>query len=177
MTAIAGFCHDGKVWIGGDSAGVAGSDLTVRSDPKVFRNAEFLFGFTSSFRMGQLLRYSLAPPKPVTGQDVYEFMVITFVNAVRECLKAGGYATKDKEAESGGCFLVGYQGRLFSIESDYQVGESQDGYAAAGCGDQIICGALFATQGMEPMQRMNLALAAAERHSSGVRGPFLIETL
>ena len=177
MTAIAGFCHKGKVWIGGDSAGVAGWDLSVCSDAKVFRNGEFLFGFTSSFRMGQLLRYSFSPPKPSVDQDVYGFMVTTFIDAVRDCLKVGGYATKDKEAEAGGIFLVGYAGRLFFIGGDYQVGEMANGYAACGCGDQVVNGALFATVGMEPEKRMKIALSAAERHSAGVRGPFHVESL
>jgi len=177
MTAIAGFIHDGKVWIGGDSAGVSGFDLTRRSDPKVFRNGEFLFGFTSSFRMGQLLRFSLTAPVQTENQDVFEFMCTTFVNAVRDCLKNGGFAKKHNEEETGGTFLVGYRGRLFLIDSDYQVGEPMDGYATCGCGDQACNGALYATSGMAPKKRMNLVLQAAERHSAGVRGPFTIESI
>jgi len=179
MTAIAGFCEQGKVWIGGDSAGVAGFDLTVRADPKVFQNGEFLFGFTSSFRMGQLLRYSFSPPVMAEGQNVYGFMCTTFVNAVRDCLKAGGFATKDKDVESAGTFLVGFRGRLFSVQSDYQVGESLDGYDACGCGNQIACGALFATKDMNlsAVDRMALALGAAERHSAGVRRPFVVKSI
>jgi len=177
MTAIAGFVDQGKVWIGGDSAGVAGFDLTVRADPKVFRNGDFLFGFTSSFRMGQLLRYSLVAPKPSLGQDIYEFMVTTFVDAVRICLKAGGYASRKDDVESGGTFLVGYAGRLFWVDGDYQVGEPLDGYAAVGCGDQILHGALFATRGLAAESRMKTALEAAERHSAGVRGPFRMESI
>lgn len=175
MTAIAGFCDGGKVWIGGDSAGVAGLDLTVRADSKVFRNGDFLFGFTSSFRMGQLLRYKFQPPKQ-HDQETYAFMVTAFIDAVRDCLKAGGYAEKEKEAERGGCFLVGYRGRLFRIGSDYQVGEPLDGYDAVGCGDNLSLGSLFATKGMEPQRRMEIALQAAERHSAGVRGPFVMES-
>ena len=53
MTAIAGLVHDGKVYIGGDSAGVAGMDLHLRSDPKVFTVGEFVIGYTTSFRMGR----------------------------------------------------------------------------------------------------------------------------
>jgi hypothetical protein len=174
MTAIAGFVDGGKVWIGGDSAGVSRYSLTVRADQKVFRNGDFLFGFTSSFRMGQLLRYSFTPPVPKEGQDLYSYMVTDFINAVRECLKNGGFAAKDKEEESGGCFLAGYRGRLFKVDSDYQVGEPASGYDAAGCGDDIVVGALFATVGTDPMTRMTLALQAAERHSVGVRGPFVI---
>ena len=59
MTCIVGLVHEGVVYIGGDSAGVGGMSLTVRADEKVFQNGEFLMGFTTSFRMGQLLRYSL----------------------------------------------------------------------------------------------------------------------
>lgn len=177
MTAIAGFVHEGKVWIGGDSAGVSGRDLTVRKDAKVFKNGEFLFGFTSSFRMGQLLRFAFTPPTQTEKQEPYAYMCTDFVNAVRSCLKTGGYAKKDNEVESGGTFLVGYRGRLFIVDSDYQVGESLDGYEAAGCGYAIVKGALFATKTMEPRQRMEIALNAAERHSAGVRGPFVVESI
>lgn len=180
MTAIAGFCDQGHVWIGGDSAGVGGWDLTVRADQKVFRNGEFLFGFTSSFRMGQLLRYAFTPPAQKEAQDVAAFMVTDFINAVRECLKAGGYARKTNEEESAGQFLVGYRGRLFFVEGDYQVGESADGYDACGCGAQAAKGALWATREyswVDPTERLRVSLEAAEHHSAGVRGPFHMESI
>ena len=41
MTCIVGLVHGGKVYMGGDSAGVGGYCLTVRADEKVFRNGEF----------------------------------------------------------------------------------------------------------------------------------------
>ena len=63
MTCIVGLVHEGVVYIGGDSAGVAGLSLVVRADEKVLRNGDFLMGFTTSFRMGQLLRYKLDPPR------------------------------------------------------------------------------------------------------------------
>lgn len=180
MTAIAGFvASDGKVWIGGDSAGIGGWDLVVREDAKVFRNGEFLFGFTSSFRMGQLLRYSLCPPIPTEGQDLYSFMVTTFVDAVRSCLKSGGYAEREKEAEKAGTFLVGFRGRLFSVEQDYQVAEAKCKYAACGCGAQIVNGALFAIHEDDttPEAKIKTALEAAEYHCAGVRAPFILEYL
>lgn len=173
MTCIAGVAHDGKVWIGGDSAGVGGYDLTVRADAKVFKNGEFLFGFTSSFRMGQLLRYSLTAPKLYT-KDPMTFMCTEFVASVRECLKAGGYATKEKEQEIGGVFLVGLAGRLFRVDCDYHVGEASAFYDAVGCGESYAKGVLFATAGQDPETRVRSALAAAEAHSAGVRSPFVV---
>jgi ATP-dependent protease HslVU (ClpYQ) peptidase subunit len=173
MTCIAGVRDGGKVYLGGDSAGVGGYDLTVRADQKVFANGPFLFGFTSSFRMGQLLRYALVPPN-LYDREVMHFMCTDFIDAVRNALKAGGYATKDKEQESGGAFLVGFAGRLFAIHSDYQVAEAASGYDAVGCGEAYAKGALFASIGESPVHRINMALRAAEAHSAGVRAPFLV---
>ncbi|GAA4950353.1 hypothetical protein GCM10025331_43300 [Actinoplanes utahensis] len=167
-----GLTRGGSVFIGGDSAGLSGLSLAVRADTKVFRNGGYLFGFTSSFRMGQLIRYSLSLPDP--GDDLDRFMVTTFVDTLRDCLKTGGWARKDEEQELGGTFLVGVRGRLFTVHDDYQVAKAADGYSAIGCGDQVALGALYATsgRGMRPRARIRLALGAAERFSAGVRGPF-----
>jgi hypothetical protein len=174
MTCIVGIAENGRVYLGGDSAGIAGLDLTVRDDAKVFRNGNFIFGFTSSFRMCQLLRFSFRPPLPTIGIADYEFMCTAFIDAVRDCLKAGGFATKHNEAENGGSFLVGYRGVIYEIDCDYQVGIPADGFAAVGCGAQIALGSLFSTHShrMRPLWRLELALKAAERFSAGVRAPF-----
>jgi ATP-dependent protease HslVU (ClpYQ) peptidase subunit len=174
MTCIVGIAENGKVYIGGDSAGVSGLDLTVRSDEKVFKNGEFLFGFTTSFRMGQLLRFSFSPPSRAEGVDDYRFLVTTFINAVRDILKSGGFATSHDGRERGGTFLLGYRGKLYYVDSDYQVAAAADGFAACGCGDQVANGAMFATSHVEPRPRIEIALKAAERFSAGVRGPFTI---
>ena len=50
MTCIVGVAHKGAVYIGGDSAAVAGWALTCRADHKVFKNGDFVMGFTTSFR-------------------------------------------------------------------------------------------------------------------------------
>jgi ATP-dependent protease HslVU (ClpYQ) peptidase subunit len=173
VTAIVGLVRSGSVYIGGDSAGVSGMSLTVRADAKVFRKKRYLFGFTTSFRMGQLIRYSLTLPKPTGNLDA--FMSTTFIDALRDCLKTGGWAAKENEREEGGTFLVGVRGKLFAVHDDYQVAKAADGFAAVGCGDQIALGALFATAhtGLSPRRRVLSALAAAERYSAGVCGPFI----
>lgn len=170
MTCVVGLVQGGLVHLGADSAGVAGLSLTVRADGKVFRNGEYVMGFTSSFRMGQLLRYKLEPPAPTS--DLERFMATTFIDAVRAVLKEGGWAMKYSEQESGGCFLVGVRGRLFEIDSDYQVGEPAVGFSAVGCGQDIALGALYATDGQPVKKRLRTALEASERFSAGVRGPF-----
>ena len=177
MTCIVGLEDNGDVYIGGDSAGIAGYSLSVRADEKVFRNGEFLMGFTSSFRMGQLLRYKLDPPERLQSEDVDKFMVVRFIDAIRACLKSGGYAKKENEVEQAGTFLVGYQGSLFQVESDYQVGKARLPFSAVGCGEDIALGSMFSTAGhpaMTPEERIILALESAERFSAGVRRPFVV---
>lgn len=172
MTAIVGLVHDGAVHIGGDSAGTSGWSLTVRADAKVFTSGPYVMGFTGSFRMGQLLRYALTAPEP--DGDLDKFMVTTFIDSVRDTLRTGGWLKKENEREDSDPFLVGVQGRLFRVDDDFQVGETADGYAALGCGHELALGALYATEKsrMAPERRVRLALAAAERFSAGVRGPF-----
>lgn len=172
MTCIAGIVHDGKVYISGDSAGISGYESAERADKKVFVNGDFAMGFTTSFRMGQILQYAFTPVKRHPDQDVMAYMCTAFIDGVRNALKAGGFASANNNTESGGTFLVGYAGRLFSIYDDYQVGETTCGYQAVGCGETHAKGALFATVGQQPLDRLALALKAAEAHSAGVRGPF-----
>lgn len=176
MTCIVGLVDSGRVFIGGDSLAGNGLDALPRTDVKVFENAGYLFGFTTSYRMGQLLRYSLQPPKRHPDRDVFSFMVTDFIDAVRNCLKAGGWAKRESENEVGGEFLVGYEGRLFSVHGDYQVAESSSGFNAVGCGELIARGSLFSTQGMDPTARVTRALEAAATFSMGVRAPFTIIT-
>lgn len=176
MTCIIGLVEGKDVYMGGDSAGVTVKSLSlaVRADEKVFKKGDFLIGFTSSFRMGQLLRYNLKVPEKPKDMNPFEFMVTMFVEAVRKCLKAGGYAKKDKEEESGGTFLVGYSGKLFRVDSDYQVGENVLPFDAVGCGEQVANGAMFASSHLPPRKRILQALLSAERFSGGVRRPFHI---
>lgn len=177
MTCIVGLIDNGTVLMGGDSAGVDGLSLVVRRDPKVFQNGGFLIGYTSSFRMGQLLAHAFTPPTPREGQDVFAFMVTDFVDALRTCFKDGGYATRKNDVEEGGTFLVGFRDRLFHIEDDYQVGEAADPFTACGCGQDVALGSLHSTTGRDPHDRIQMALNAAERFSAGVRGPFVVAWL
>ena len=184
MTCIAGLVDEKNqiVYIGADSAGTNDADQqTIRADTKVFRNGNLLFGCTGSFRMVQLLQYSLSLPLyiPSEGDDdpLFRYMVTDFINSVRTCLKDGGFAKKEDERERGGSFLVAWQGRLFCIGSDYQVEEAINGYNAVGSGDDLALGVLHVTSllNLSPEQRLRHALEAAAYHNSSVRHPFILK--
>lgn len=179
MTCIVGIEHNGKVLIGGDSAGVAGYSLTIRADEKVFTTCDtFAFGFTSSFRMGQLLRYKLQPPPFAEGLDLDQFMATSFIDSVRKVLFDGGFIETHDGAIRGGTFLVGVRGRLYCVGGDFQVGRSAAGYDSVGCGFELALGALHATAAVKSARRRaEAALEAAAQFSAGVAGPFhFVET-
>ena len=190
MTCVVGIEHETGVYIGGDSAGIAGWQLTVRADPKVFQVGEFLYGIAGSFRMGNLLRYAFAPPPPPKKRKhLHAYMATDFVDALRAVVEAGGYREKKNEVESlhNASVLIAVRGRLFDLDNDFQIGMPASGYTAIGCGSEVALGSLYTTQDpehttdglvtYEPEIRVHRALGAAEEHNIGVRGPFVIKFL
>ena len=169
-----------RTYMGGDSAGVdASHDLRNYIQPKVFHNGEFLMGYTTSFRMGQILEHSFTPPKIKRGTELYRYMVKDFIETVREALQQGGFARSTEEGEEeGGTFLVAVRDRVFSIQDDFQVAEYFEGFSAVGCGGSFALGALMRMEdelnGMSSEDRVRASLVIAERLSGGVRAPFTI---
>jgi 20S proteasome alpha/beta subunit len=174
MTCIAALVENNTVYMGGDSAGIAGLSITVRSDEKVFINGPFIIGITGSFRMSDLLRYKLDPPKQTVHRDDRAYLVTDFVDSLRKCFSANGFG--DKEATVGGTFLLGYKGTLYSVQKDYQIGIPSTQYDAVGCGAGLALGSLHSTAklNLKPEQRITMALEAASTFSAGVSPPFLV---
>lgn len=179
-TCIVGLESGGAVYIGGDSAGVDGwLGRAVRVDEKVFAKDRMIFGFTSSFRMGQILRYAFDPPKQSVGQDDFAYLCGPWIDSLVKCLKEKGYATVDKNEVQGGTFLLGFNSKLYRVESDFQVGRRVDPFDACGCAQDYALSAmaLLADRHIGPEVKVRTALEIAERFSAGVKGPFVIRKL
>jgi len=172
MTCIVGLRAAGRVWLGGDRAAVDQSHYLSRCEqPKIFRRGEMILGYTSSFRMGQLLQFRLAVPDCPDEQPLDEFMCTKFVDAVRTCLKDGGYTKVEHSRETIGTFLVGFRGQLYVVDDDYNV--RRDGaFMAVGSGVSVALGALYATTDRTPRERLLSALRAASEFVTTVRPPF-----
>ena len=182
MTCIIGLEYSGGVILGGDSfAGGASETGSVQDStaiPKVFRVGDYGFGFTSSFRMGDLLRYNLELPTmgALPESCIHRHIVTAVIPAIRECLKNGGYAGQlTGGQEQGGSFLLAARGCIFEVQPEYSVIRYQHGYASVGAGCYLAMGALAATSPkMDPRKRVKMALTVAEKHSPFVKAPFHI---
>ncbi len=177
MTCIVGLIDKNKVYIGGDSCGVlSNGDRWVRKDPKVFKVGEFSIGYTTSFRMGQILRFKFKPSKPPRDNEkLYEYMVVKFVDELRKTFQKAGFgSTGQGNGDEGGLFLVGIRNRLFKVESNYQVAETADKFDSVGCGYPFALGSLESTGGDTPLRRILQALATAAKFHGGVHAPYRI---
>lgn len=177
MTCIIGLVEGAKAWIGADSAtagGWDGWDVRVTGLPKVFRNGEFVIGYTDSFRMGQILQHHLRVAPQDDECDDMEYMVRVFIESVRSCLKEHGFAKVEDNVEEAGRFLVAYKGKVYYIGIDFQVNCFQDGMSACGCGADYALGALKALSNWPPRKRILLALEITSHFSGGVVKPFTI---
>ena len=152
--------------------------ILSRKDPKVFKVGQYGVAFTDSFRMGQILQYSWSPPKYTptkTNSGLDKFMRTKFIDSVKESFKEKGFGAigQNSEEDSGGIFIVGVCGRIFTVDEDFHVGENVVNYMAEGSGGMLALGALHATKKQKnPRIRLKAALEAATEFNMSVAAPY-----
>ena len=178
MTCIIGLSRRDELIIGGDSAAINPADygLMIRDDTKVFEKGDFLIGFTSSFRMGQILRYSWSPPKPKKKQSDTEYIYTDVIESIRTSLKEKGFTTVEKGVETGGTFIIGYKNKVYLVDDDFQVGLSKEGRVTCGCGGEVALGAagMLINQDVDNEFIVRTSLAMATKYNGGVHHPYVI---
>ena len=181
MTCIAAVADGKKVWMGADSVSGHAELIEIVKTPKLIKRGGVLIGFTWSWRMGQLLNYSLEVPARPSRVSVAKYMSTHLIDAIRQCFKDGGWGQKKDEREIGGQFLLGYAGRVARVCSDFSVTEQRLRYSACGSGEEFALGVLhdrWHETGMsDPPEAIRAALDAAEYHCPFVRRPFHIKEI
>ena len=177
MTCIVGIKHEDGIYIGGDSAVSTGDLVQTLVDPKVWKKGNFIIGSAGGLRALQIIKYKMKIP-PINGKKPTHYMITSFIDAMRKCLKQAGAAREDKkEEEQDNQFLVGYKGHLYEIDGYYGVCEVGDEFIAIGSGTDYALGSLHTTKGLPPEERLNKALEAAAYFSAGVQAPFHVIAL
>lgn len=183
MTCVVGIEAEGVVYMGGDSALSDADSGCVRmiEDPKVFvAGCLAVVGCCSSLRVLQALKYGFELPVARSGVDEMTYMVVDFVDAVRSTLQKKGTLKKELGVElHDSHLLVGYRGRLYCVEEDFQVYRVTEPWQAIGSGADLALGSLHSTAGslQSPCARIRMALEAAAAYNCAVRPPFHVVTL
>lgn len=182
MTCIVGIKVGKNIYIGGDSIGVGGYNYSIRKDSKVFKKDNMIFGYTSSFRMGNLIQYKLQVPEHPIEMSSMEYLCTLFMDSLMECFEDASFTEVKDNVSSGGQFLLGYRDELYTIYADFQVEILYDKYTACGSGQEYALGALSAMESLgsetlKPSERIVRAITAAEKHCTTVKGPVNIVEL
>jgi ATP-dependent protease HslVU (ClpYQ) peptidase subunit len=127
--------------------------------------------------MGQLLQHHLEVPKQTERQADMNYMVTGFIESARKLLKDKGFTKIESNAETGGQFLVGYRGQLYTVHRDFQVGQVADGMDAIGSGREYALGAMYALNKLSPSRRLKRTLEITAYFNAAVAPPFIVRSM
>lgn len=155
MTVIVGITDGTTVYIGGDRGVSDDVSILSLSRPKVHINNGWLFGYSGSLGIGQLMEII---DMPDAGEDPYKTLRTDVVSHMRSAIYL--YGSNDPEHTSD--FIIGTQGRLFELSTaDWSVAEVNE--TALGSGSAFAFGSLYTTKDFPASAeyRINMALEAA----------------
>lgn len=139
MTCIVGIEANGKVIMAGDVQGTGYNNLVVHTQPKVFAKRGVLFGYTTSYRYGQILEHDLPDPViPNDSAEVYRWLITVLVPDIKKALTTHGY-------DGGGDCLLGVREQLWHLQNDFSVLRPARGYDSCGSGNEYALGSLMAS--------------------------------
>lgn len=176
MTCIAAIVDNkGVGYIACDSLGSNHYTKNTYTNRKIFKVSDMLIGFTGSYRMGQILQYRLNMPAAAVGQTLEEWLHINFLDAVRDVFKENGFlrVTENQEQPADGEFLIVVAGRIFIMQADLSILESEDGFEACGSGEDYARATMNAavTHGItKPKRILTEAIEAASKYVPSVGG-------
>lgn len=144
---------DNVVVMAGDYLGSNGFTKNLVTQPKVFSHSGMVFGYTSTFRFGQLIEHcldnnELMLPKP---EETYKWLVKRFVPELKSVLKENDY-------NDGGNALIGIHGQVWEIQSDFSVLRHDLGFGSVGSGEyhaesSILTYLNFISKGIKPTEK------------------------
>lgn len=151
MTCIVGLVGKQGVLVAGDAQ--SSTEWIKRMDvsAKVFQLMETVaFGYCGSGRFGQILQYHMETlDPPPLAMDEHRWVVRDFVPHLRDVTEAHGHLHVRHNVEEFGpsSFLLAVRGRLFSVESDFSVGEHVLPFEAVGSGAETALGSMLGELG------------------------------
>ena len=148
MTCIIAFRdYNDNVWLAGDKMSSNGMSHQLVKDPKAFQVGDFYFGYTDSFYMGQLLKYTFVPPERPEGITDEQYLFVNVRLALTDLFDQNEFGIRDRGTlecpePSFGEFIMVYKGRIFLVQANMSFLEYD--VATCGSGYQVAQGALTA---------------------------------
>ena len=113
---------------------------------KITKNNGYLICGSGDSQPCDIVQHIFVPPIPTVNErkNLYKFMIVKFVPAMRECLEENGWKPDPNDKEGGFNLLIAFDGELFDIGDDFSVILNNDGIYGVGSGSPFGIGALYA---------------------------------
>jgi ATP-dependent protease HslVU (ClpYQ) peptidase subunit len=181
MTCIVGLLDKKKdcVYVGADSLGSNGYTQQLYKNKKVFKacdNPSLVMAICGTYVLQNILSVeeNIIDELTVLKDSLnFKYMVQKISPKIVELTKKYN-CYLIKEQSIGGDVIFAYKNKLYIIQNDCSVLESQDDYVASGSGGSFALSVLSQNQEKDAVTRIIEALQAAERHGPGIHSPFYI---
>lgn len=182
MSVVVGIVDKNKVYLGSDRQISTYNCKNTLKDSKIFIKEQLGIGVVGNTRIAQIIKETFYFPAIKVGQSIENYIVNDTIPMLQKVFDRGGVLSVDEGVKSiDSIILIGIasnvkkiNGRLFVITTDFQVVEVTDEYSAIGSGEEFALGSLYTTAKMklEPKERINYALEAANKFNLYVGKPF-----
>lgn len=151
MTTIIGVQHEDKCVIVSDSRIAAGGKVYTHPEMvKVVERGSYIIGGAGNYRALQVVLHGWQPPL-VTAKakiNLYEFVINKVIPTLKTTLTEAGVDFNKTSDDDDDKFelnlLIGINGTIFEIDSDFAVGMNSTGFYGIGSGGDFAVGALHA---------------------------------
>lgn len=132
MTCIMAIeTSDDNVVLAGDYLGSNGFTKAIFAGSKIFKHSNMMFGYTSTFRFGQIIECllddnTLYPPS--NKDETYTWLVRNFIPKLKDTLK-------DEDYNTGGNAIIVVNAQVWEVQPDFSVLRAESGVNAVGSGE------------------------------------------
>lgn len=171
MTCIIAHTNGTSSFIAGDKLGSNGFTKSIQTEPKVFEK-EFIrinddagltrtkevmaIGYTTSFRMGQLLTYNLNLPQQDSHETFPQYLVLKVIPIIRQMFKDEWGSRDTSQDVGGGQFIILHNHTIYEVQEDFAVLQPKTQITAVGSGTYHAIASMSAY--LEVQQETNVAL-------------------
>lgn len=172
MTCIVACIEHGKAYIAGDKAGANGFTKNITVKPKLFKKDNIIFGYTTSFRMGQILEHELILPERSVNETLTHYVYTKLVKSIIKCFKDNGFGGKDDTiGDIGGNFIFIIENNIFEMQSDFSIIEHECNFCSVGSGTYHATAAmevLMKYTKLKPQEKLKEAIRVASKFVTSV---------
>jgi len=146
-----------------------------RDRDKIFKVGDAMIASTGLASVGVAIQHRLNLPPVREGQED-KWLYVDLPDAIRGVLKGCGlWDTTDDSVRGGNTLIVGWRGRVVSMDCHLASYPAHGGFVAHGSGGDIALGAMAVLDGVKcPRERLTRAVTAACEWAYGCGGEVVV---